>query len=135
MFKNILAVVAGLLAGMLSISAMEYIGHQIYPPPVLAADASPEMIRNIAMTMPEGALLLIALAWAIGSLVGGFVAARIAGHPGMPKAFTVGGVLMFFGIINIVIIPHPAWFIGVALFSFLPFSYFGAVLARKSRKE
>jgi hypothetical protein len=41
---------------------------------------------------------------------------------------TVGGVQLFFGLVNLVMIPHPMWFAIASVIVFLPAAYFGGKL-------
>lgn len=123
--RRLLAVVAGVLAGIVAIAMAEFVGHLIFPPPEGMDISDPASIAAAMEQISIGALVAVLVAWGIGSMVGGFVAARIDGKTG-PGALMVGAVLLLAAIINMLMIPHPVWFwvLGVALF--LPLAKLGA---------
>ena len=131
MGRNILAVVAGLFAGVIGIFLIEGVGHAVYPPPAGMDFNNPEQLREMMANMPVGALLMVAVAWAMGSFAGGVVAALIAMKSKITMSLIVGGLLMVAGIANMLMIPHPAWFWIVGLAVYLPFAYLGGKIASK----
>jgi hypothetical protein len=120
--KKILGVVAGVIVGGVVVGLIEALGHQLFPlaPGVDVRNPKPGDI-------PLGAMLSVLVAWALGSLAGGWVAARFAGMVG---AFVVGAMLMGGGVVNMLMIPSPLWFWLAGLLAFLPFAGLGARLAR-----
>lgn len=129
MGKRILAVLAGLITGMIVIGLVEYISHQIYPPPADFDYTNKEALAELMKNIPVGALIIVIIAWAAGSFAGGFVASKIGREKGITLGLIVGAILMLAGIINMLMIPHPiAFWIG-GLTVYLPFSYWGAKTA------
>ena len=128
MAKSILAVLAGIVVGGGVVGIVEYVGHMIYPLPEGLNANDPEALKGYISTAPIGALLFVIVAWALGSLVGGGLATRLAGQSRLLHAMIVGAVLMLFGIANMLMIPHPIWFWALGLAVFLPSAYFGGKL-------
>ncbi len=121
--------VAGVVAGGLLVALVEGIGHRVYPLPEGLDVKDVEALKEYVATLPAGALLFVLLAWAVGSFGGGWLAAKIADRKRLVHALVVGGVLMAFGIVNLVTIPHPLWFAVVGVVLFLPAACAGAKLA------
>lgn len=122
--KRVLAVVAGLVVGMITLGLVEGLGHLIFPPPEGLDMTNMEVVAEYLKTAPIGAILWVMLAWIIGSFVGGAVATMIGKEFGRMPAYIVGGVLTLSGILNLVMVPHPSWF-WMAILVFIPSALVG----------
>lgn len=131
MGRKILAVVAGVILAGIVVYAVEAIGHQVYPPPAGLDMKNMEAMKNYVATLPMGALLFVLLAYVLGSFAGGWLAAKIARSSQIHVPLTVGGVQLFFGLINLLMIPHPLWFAIAAVIVFLPAAFLGGKLGVK----
>lgn len=116
---NWLRLIGGILIGIVvagaTVGAVEWIGHQIYPPPPGLDISKSEDLVRLMDVIPVGAKVAVLIAWFAGSLVGGAVAMIVARHriaPWIVSAFIVAGALFSFATI-----PHPLWMMagGVAL--------------------
>lgn len=123
--KNILAVVLGLIASFIIILLLEGVGHAIYPPPADLDINDIDAIKAFTSTAPSIVFILVIIAYAVGSIIGGLVSAVVAVNNKMSKAITVGGILMGLGAYNLFMIPHPIWTIVISIFVFIPCSYAG----------
>lgn len=128
--RTILAIVVGVVLGGLVVAMVEAVAHQVYPPPPGVDLSDPEVAREVLASAPIGALLMVAAAWALGSLAGGWVSARICNPHRLAPALIAGGILMAFGLLNLLVLPHPLWFWPVGLIVFIPAAYLGGKLAR-----
>jgi hypothetical protein len=124
--KSVLAVLAGLLTGSGAVAVVESLGRRIYPPPVGVDFSDPGALAAVMAQAPTGALVVILLAWAAGSALGGWLAARLAPRAPRLHALIVGTTLMAAGIVTMLQIPHPAWFWAVSLATVIPASWLGA---------
>lgn len=131
MVKKILAVVAGVLLGGLVIFLMERVGHSINPPPEWLDPAKPETIARYVSEAPITVLLFVLLSWAVGSLAAGITATLVCNDGKSVYALTTGALLLFMGIANLMMIPHPLWFMAVTAFVFIPPAWLGYRLVRK----
>lgn len=131
MGRRILAVVAGVIFAGIVIYVLETIGHQVYPPPADLDTKNLEAMKAYIATLPMGAMLFVLLAYIVGSFAGGWLAVKIARTSQMHVPLTVGGVQLFLGIINLVMIPQPMWFAVASVIVFLPAAYFGGKLGVK----
>ncbi len=131
MGRSILAVIAGLVLGVVLIFVVESAGHFVYPLPADLDMTNPEALKNLMANAPVGALLFVILAWAVGSFGGGWLATRLAQKSHVMHALIVGGLLMAAGIMNMLMIPHPVWFWVLGLAVYLPAAYAGALLGQK----
>jgi len=110
---------------------MQSLGHFIYPPPADLDLKNPEAMKNLIASAPVGALLLVVLAYAVGSFGGGWLAARLAPKSHILHGMIVGGLLMAAGIMNLLMLPHPLWFWIVSVAVYLPAAYAGARLSQR----
>ncbi len=130
--RNILAVIAGFVAASAVMMLIEAInGRVLYPELGRLAEGMTdrEAIRALMANAPVGAFLVILLGWALGSLVGGFLAAWIGWNAPVAHALVLGGLLTLAGIANNLMLPPPVWFWIASLVVLLPAACAGARLA------
>ena len=134
MGRKILAVIAGIIAGSLTIFLFETVGHLIVPPPAGMDATNVESIRAAMSQMTLASFLLILAAWCGGSFVGGLVAAAIARTDGgRGCALIVAGFIVLSGIATMILIPHPIWFWIAGIVLPFPCALAGArLVARRS---
>ncbi len=131
MWRNILAVVAGIIAGIIAIMIVEGFSHFLFPYPEGLDYKDKVALAQYIKTLPAGALLLVALAWASGSFVAAVVTTLIAREKQLQLSILDGAILMIFGIINMLRYPHPVWFWILGIAVFIPFAYLGYYFWRK----
>ena len=129
MLRNITAGVAGIVAGVVLISLVQWISHVIVPLPPGFDAADPEALARLVAQLPPLAFILLELSYVAGALASGFVAARLARTRPMALALVMGGVFTLFNIANQLQIPHPAWLAVLTTVTFLPLAWLGGRLA------
>ena len=129
MGRKILGVVAGIIAGSLTVFLLEMLGHLIVPPPLGMNAADLDSVRAAMSQMPLATFLLVLVAWSAGSFVGGLVAAAIARSSGRGCALVVAGLIVLSGIVSMIMIPHPIWFWIAGIILPFPCALAGARLA------
>lgn len=132
MLRKILAVVAGVVTCVLVVFVVEAIGHLVYPPPPGVDLHDPEAVKSLISTLPAGALLFVVLAWVLGAFAGGAVAGLI-GRSLVP-AILIGAIELLFGIMTMVMIPHPVWMIALGVLLPIPSAWAGGRLLNRSPK-
>lgn len=133
--RNILAVLAGLIAGGVVNMSLIQLGGMLMPPPE-GVDVND--INSINAHIGEysvAQLLAPFLAHALGALVGAFVVARLAVSRHMVLALLIGGLNLVGGAMAVSMIPNsPLWFnmldLGVA---YLPMAWLGGRLGTRNR--
>src|SRR5262245_4832651 len=108
--RSILAVIAGFIAASAVMMVVETInGHVLYPElgKLSQVATDKEAIRALMASAPAGAFLVVLFGWALGSFVGGFIAAWIASHNPMRAALFLGVLLTLAGIANNLMLPPP----------------------------
>ena len=118
-FKNILAILAGGLIGMVVNMGLIIAGNQLIP----FADG----MNPINATMWEIKYFLFPfLAHAIGTLSGAFITAKYSASYHMMLAICIGVFFLIGGISMVFILPAPIWFIGLDLsLAYIPMGWFG----------
>jgi hypothetical protein len=131
--RNILAVIVGLFVGGAVNGLLINISGSIIPPPV-GADLTTEAGLKAAMAMMEPKHFLMPwLAHALGTLVGAFLAAKLAANAQLRLAMLIGVAFLIGGIMMVMMLPSPMWFTMVDLIgAYLPMAYLGAMLEART---
>lgn len=127
MVRNILAVLAGLAVSVLVMEGMEGFVGKIYPMPANLDMHDKEAMGRYIAGMPFAAVGMMILVYMLGSFVGGYTASRISKK--IRQSFVVGCFLLAFGVVNVVMIPHPIWMAALFLVLYIPFALLGGKLA------
>ena len=127
------AVVAGLVVSVVLISAVHAISVRLYPPPPGMDANDPAAIARFMQQLPIGALLLVALSYAVGSLGGGVAVGLVARRAAYGLAAVLGGLLTIAGFMNLAAIPHPVWFAVVTTMTYVPCTLLGTYAAAQWR--
>ena len=106
MGRTVLGIVAGILVALATVFAIDLVGHQIYPLPSDLNMDDYEAVGAYVQARPAGASAFVLVAWFLGAVAGGLVAALTS-----RRAWTVwpvAGVVASTGIVAVLMIPHPA---------------------------
>ena len=132
MIRGALAVVAGVLAGSVVVWVIDLPGNYLHP---LPADLGPDYREALiahAASAPLAAKSLFAAAWGVGPLVGGWLAARLAGRSRLTHSFIVGVIFLFMNVATLLNFTLPFW-LSVACLVLPPITSFaGGLLANRS---
>ena len=128
--RNILAVIAGILIGILVNGGIIQISSSIISPPEGADLTSLEGIKAAAPLMTAKHFIMPFLAHALGSFVGALAAALIAVSHKMYFALGIGIFTLIGGIAAASMIPAPIWFIVLDLtLAYIPTAFIAGKLA------
>lgn len=67
----------------------------------------------------------------IGCFLGSAIAVLVRPDLTITKSMSVGAVLLILSMVNIIMIPHPSWFVILTILLYLPFSYLGATFIKQ----
>lgn len=127
--RNLLAVLTGLLLGSLVNMGVIMLSGRVIPPPAGADVSTMEGLKASLHLFEPKHFLFPFLAHALGTLVGAFLAARLAGSQRRLLGFVVGCFFLVGGMMNAFILPAPAWFIATDLLgAYLPMAWLGGRL-------
>ena len=132
--RNIVAVIAGFVVAGLVMTTFEFVnGRVLYPGLAKAAEGvtDREAIRAIFASAPVGALLVVVLGWLVGSLAGGWTAARMATQGNRRAPIVLGVLLTLAGVANNLMLPPPLWFWVATMAVLLPGALLGAGLGAR----
>jgi hypothetical protein len=129
--RNILGVITGILVGGTVNGALISLSPHIIAPPAGYDLTTEEGLRaGMAMMQPKHFLMPF-LAHALGTVVGAFIAAKIAATSKIIIAIAIGIVFMIGGIMMVMMLPSPLWFdITDLALAYIPMAYLGARFAR-----
>ena len=130
MGRNIAAGIAGIVIAVVLVWLIEMIGHAVYPPPPGLNFADADAMRAYVETLPVGALLFVAGAWFVATLVGTCAACAIGTARPVIFAIVVGGLMLVATVINLVMIPHPLWFSVLGLAGIVVAAWLGTLCER-----
>lgn len=133
--NRLLAILAGVLSGGITVALVESAGHLIWPPPEGVDITNPEALAAIMDTIPTLAIAAVLVAWIIGAFVGGFVAKKVEKSDGRVASLVTGALLMSFGIMTMIAIPHPIWMWILGVLTPIPAALFGANMAGSKTTE
>jgi hypothetical protein len=134
--RNIMAVVAGVLVGSVLNMGIINVGPMVIPPPdgVDMSDMD-KFAENLELLKPAN-FLAPWLAHALGTLVGAFVAARIAASHKMKFALGISIFFLLGGIAMVATFGGPLWFSVLDLIgAYLPMGYLGGKLAGATKPQ
>ena len=108
-------IVAGIVVAFLCVFAVEWIGHDLYPPPEGLDIKDPADQARLMAAMPTAAKAMVLAAWFVGALAGAWVANRIAGRS--IAGWIVALLVVAGGVATMIMIPHPVgmWAGGILL--------------------
>ncbi|TDS13352.1 hypothetical protein DFQ03_2639 [Maribacter caenipelagi] len=130
--KNILAVVAGVVVGSIVNMGIIMISGSIIPPPEGGDITTMEGLKATMHLFEPKHFIFPFLAHALGTLVGAFVATKIAATRKMLMALIIGLFFLIGGTANIAMLGGPMWFTALDIIvAYMPMAYIGYMLGKK----
>ena len=130
-FRNILAIIIGLIIGSGVNMGLILTSGYVIPPPEGADVSTMEGLKATMHLFETRHFIFPFLAHGLGTLVGAFVTSKLAAKHKMKFALSIGGFFLIGGIINIINLPSPVWFNAVDLIgAYIPMAWIGGKLAR-----
>lgn len=117
--RKVLAVLAGILTGMIAISLVQMLGHYLYPEPEGLDTNDLNQLAEYVKTAPFMALFFVVLSYAFGALSSGFVSSKIANDGKQIYAIICGIVFLIISIFMMSSLPTPIWFWILGILSWL----------------
>lgn len=127
--KNTMAVIAGVVVGGIVNMAIVSVGPMLIPVPdgVDMSDMD-RFAENLKLLKPAN-FIAPWLAHALGTLIGAFVASKLAASHPMRLAMGIGAFFLLGGITMVAMYGGPVWFAVLDLIgAYLPMSYLGGKL-------
>ena len=131
--QNILAIIAGAIIGGAVNMGIVMLGPSIIPPPEGVDTTTMEGLKAGMQLFEAKHFITPFLAHALGTLVGAFVAAKIAKTYKMKLALAIGVWFLLGGAMAAYMLPAPMWYnVLDLLLAYIPMAYFGGKLATKN---
>ena len=132
--KNILAVIAGLVIGSVVNMFFISLNGTVIGLPEGADISTMEGLKESMHLFEPKHFIFPFLAHALGTLVGAFIAAKIAATHKTKFALAIGVLFLIGGIINVINLPTPTWFSTLDLVAaYIPMGWLGGKLATKKQ--
>jgi len=129
MGRTILGVLAGVVVAWLVIMLCQFGSTTLHPPPPGIDLRDPVQLAAFVAAAPVTAMALVLASYALGALLGGWAAARVARHK-RAAALVIGALVLAGVIANFTLIPHPLWMTVAGLLLPLPAAWLGMRLAQ-----
>lgn len=131
--RNVLAVIAGLVVGSLVNMFFINISAFVIPPPNGADVTTTAGLQATIHLFEPKHFIFPFLAHASGTLVGAFLAAKLASTNTLQFALVIGLFFLIGGVATIFMLPSPLWFNILDLVAaYIPMAYIGWLLAKKT---
>jgi len=128
--RNVLAVVAGWFVGSFVNMGLILLSPVVIPPPAGVDPTNAESLAANIHLFEMRHFIMPFLAHALGTLVGAFIAAKIATTHKMKIALGIGLIFFLGGIVASRMIPAPTWFsIADLVLAYFPMAWLGGLLA------
>ena len=129
--KNIGAVVAGLVVGSIVNMGIVMLSGSVIAPPEGGDITTMEGLKATMHLFEPKHFIFPFLAHAIGTLVGAYVAAKLAATRNITMALIIGVFFFIGGSINVSMLGGPLWFTVLDLaMAYIPMAYLGGKLGR-----
>jgi len=110
LIQGVTAVLAGLLLAFAGVIGVEYVGPLLYPfPEGMDLNDGAAMKQHVAR-YPTGVLLVCACGWWLTVVGSCWLATRLGSARHASHGIVVGTILLLFAILNMFLLPYPAWF-------------------------
>ncbi|MFK8010568.1 MAG: hypothetical protein AB8B80_00910 [Marinicellaceae bacterium] len=130
--RNIIAIIVGVFIGALVNMGIVSLGPYVIPPPEGVDLTHLDSLKENMLLLEPKNFIFPFLAHALGTLVGAFVAVKIAVKHHTLCALIVGITFLIGGTLMIRMVGGPVWYIATDLiFAYLPMAYLGRKLAKK----
>lgn len=126
MLRRFLAVILGIVGGVVLIGLLQYVLFMISPPPEGMDLTDPKVMADYIASLEVWKLLLVIVTYAIGAVVGGFLGSRMTDAQPDLVGLVIGLGLTVFALLNLLQIPHPVWFWIIALLVHVPCALWGS---------
>jgi hypothetical protein len=133
LLRSILAVIAGIVVGSAVNFGIILVNGVLFPLPAGVDRNDYAALREEFAKAPPTAMLLPILAHAGGTLVGAWLAARLAGRAALVHGLVIGVFFLVGGIASVIMLAAPLWFAVIDIALYLPAGWLGAKMAAGNR--
>jgi hypothetical protein len=107
--RAVLGVLAGVIAGLLTITLADMISQAAFPAPPPPSDLSDKAAMKAFMALvPVGALATMAVGWILAAYLASMTALMVSGRVRW-AGLAAAGLILAATVANLMMIPHPLW--------------------------
>lgn len=133
MFRDVTAAVIGVLVSMLTVMLFDWVSHLAFPPPAAVDPTDTESMIAYMKQAPVAGLSIV-LAGYLAAAFGGTLVASLIGRSNTVYFAMIVGVLLLVGTItNLIMIPHPTWFVVSSIAGIIVFASAAAFVGARVR--
>jgi len=127
--KRFLGIVTGFIAGFIAVMAIESISSLMHPMPEGLDVSDRDQLIEFVSGLPASAFIMVLLAHVAGAFAAGFSCNVITKEKWITGGLILGSVFLFFGIVNLILIPHPTWFAVLDVLIYVPVAVAGSYVS------
>jgi len=131
MLRSIVALLAGLLSGVIVILAFEFASNTLFPPPAGFLQFSPAQFAHYVQQLPAMAFVLVLLGWFFGAADAAILSAWLAPQRPLWHAAIVCTIFLLMAAINLFTVPHPFWMVLVTPFIYIAAFLIGSAIGKR----
>lgn len=131
MARRLLAVIGGIVIGVLLIGITQNLLHALVPSTPVPDMSNPDAVAAYIAALPVWQLCLVLFSYGVGAFGGGLAGGQLADDQSKLIGLVIGGGLTLFTMMNLLQIPHPFWFWIPGLLIHTPCAYLGATYGSK----
>jgi len=135
MARNVAGVIIGIFVAGLIVWTVQSINSRLFPLPEGIDIGSMEQMKEYVQTLPSGAFIMVLLSHLLGALGGAWVGCIVADRYFLKIALIIAAFLLVMGLYNLLIIPHPLWFMIADIPSYAIGALIGHKLYTSTRKS
>lgn len=129
-FRNFVAILFGMVVGVIVVGTIESMGNTIYPPPVELDLGDIEQLKEYIATEPAGAMSFVLIAWSLGIFSGCLVSGIMGVKQGVLCCSVYSLIFMVVVIIILRQISYPIWFSIAGISLLVPSAFAGWAASR-----
>lgn len=131
--KNALIVIVSISSGGFVIYLSQMLIKLWFPLPQDVDSGNMDSMKTYILNAPAGSLALVIVSHALASFVSGWLISNFARSNLSFLTLLVGLMWTLFGVVNIVLIPHPIWFSIADTCVFLPMTILGSRISNQRK--
>ena len=135
MARNIVGVIIGVFVAGIIIWSIQSINLRLYPIPVGLDTTDMEAMEEFSKSLPAGAFITVLLSHLLGALGGAWVGCIVADRYFLKISMIIAAFLLVMGIINLLMLPHPVWFMVADIPSYTIGAWIGYKLYKSTSKS
>lgn len=128
--RKVISVILGVVTGFIIIFIGDATTHALYPVPPGLDYANREQVRAFVDSVPMVVKIIMVVFWLGSAFLGAMLASRINRNDWKRTSIITGSILLAAALLNLAMVPHPAWMWLVAILGYIPTAFFAGWLVK-----